>query len=135
MKWIVPLCLAGLSASCVTNQGRIEADREIGEPTDGRQLAIHFQSGFTSNHIDLQLDGRPVFTGVITTDNRIGLAHSMRFPIHQEKPTLEAFLILDNVKQQTFEIRLSKGLYVGFSKDLDDGKIRMEQSRSPFFYY
>jgi hypothetical protein len=135
LKLIVPLCLAALSASCVAKQAKTEAARKRGESTEGKQLVIDFQYGFRSNHVDLRLDGRPVFTGVISTDDRIGLAHSVRFPMFDAKNRLEALLLVDDSKQQTFDIRMAKGLYVGFYKDLDDGKIRIEQSRRPFLYY
>jgi hypothetical protein len=97
-------------------------------------LVIDFQYGFRSNQVELRLDGQTMFSGRLTTDDRVGLAKTIHLPLVPGKATLRALVVVDGSSQPAFDIRLARGRYVGFFKNLDDGKIGMEQSREPFLY-
>jgi hypothetical protein len=96
-------------------------------------ITIDFQTGFHNASVKLFLNGRPVFDGVLTTDDTIGLAHSFEYSGALESP-IEARFVAEGQAPKLFTIDLSDGRYLGFSEDLDSGEIIMEISREPFLY-
>jgi hypothetical protein len=98
-----------------------------------RPITIDFQTGFQNASVKLFLNGRPVFDGVLTTDDRIGLAHSFEYTGALPNP-VEARFVAAGQAPVLFTIDLNDGRYIGFSEDLDTGKIIMETSQEPFLY-
>jgi hypothetical protein len=94
---------------------------------------IHFQTGFTGNWVQVQAGGEPLFSAVLTTDNRIGLAATLRHSSAVESP-LDLKVIVDRSKTYPFQVDLKRGLYLGFKRNLDDGSIALTQQREPFMY-
>jgi hypothetical protein len=100
---------------------------------DTTPVTIDFQTGFENTSVKLTLNGRPVFDGVLTTDDRIGLAHSLEYSGALRSP-VEAEFIVAGRSAHRFRIDLREGRYIGFREDLDSGEILMEISREAFLY-
>jgi hypothetical protein len=130
MKSWLPICLTVLSAGCTGVQ-----ERSAGPAVDARNrtVMIHFQTGFTGNWVHVKASGEPLFSGVLTTDNRIGLAATLRHSAPIE-PALELTVTVDRSKTYPFSVDLKQGLYLGFKRNLDDGSIRLTQKPEPFVY-
>jgi hypothetical protein len=94
---------------------------------------IDFQTGFIGNWIQVRLGGESVFAGAVTTDNRIGLAAMLRYPVAEAAP-LELSVTIDRSKTYPFHVDLKQGRYLGLERNLDNKSIRLNQSREPFLY-
>jgi hypothetical protein len=74
-----------------------------------------------------------VLSGLLTTDQRVGLARSIeisgRFAGH-----ITAVIVLDHGTRYSYEIQLDQGHYIGFSKNLATGRLQMQQRQHPFEY-
>src|SRR5262245_35323577 len=124
MKSWIWICLTALAVGCT-------AGREPAGPgvrTTSMSVTIDFQTGFTGNWIELKLGEELIFSGPLTTDNRIGLAAKLR---HAAPGGLKLAMtvIVDHSKTYPFQVDLDQGRYLGLKKDLQDGSIRLRQSR------
>lgn len=130
MKSFLPICLALLAAGCSAVR-----DQDARRKTETAPLAmtIDFQTGFTGNWVQLKLGEELIFSGVLTTDNRIGLAGRLR----QAAPAgaqLAVTVTVDRSKTYPFQVHLDRGPYLGLSRDLDSGAIHLTQGREPYTY-
>lgn len=132
MKRIAPICLAALSA-CSGDPKRHDPRSAASQPAATNVLVINFQSGFKNTSIELDLDHQRVFSEVLTTDDRIGLARRIKVTPANSK-RIEAVITLDNTAHYSYQIQLDRGHYIGFLKDLDSGRLKMKQSLIPFVY-
>lgn len=132
MKRLAPICLVALSA-CTSGSGRLVRPRADAPGAATNTLVVSFQTGFKNNAVELHLDHQPVFSEVLTTDNRIGRARSIRLAL-RDSTAIVADIIVDQVARYSYQIQLRRGHYLGFSKDLDSGSLQMKQSQSPFVY-
>jgi hypothetical protein len=132
MNRIVPICLAILSACSSVDHRHTQSSG--GKPsTVGNSVFLDFQTGFKATSVELELDGQRVFSGLLTTDQRVGLARSTeisaRFDGH-----ITAVITLDHGTRYSYEIQLDQGHYIGFSRNLDTGRLQMQQRQHPFEY-
>lgn len=130
MKSWSALCLSVLTVGCT-------AARDPGAGQNAGLAAapvvIDFQTGFTGNWIQLNIAGDRIFSGALTTDNRIGLAGRL----HHVVTTVDALavtVIVDRSHSFPFRIDLDRGRHIGLSRDLDDHSVHLAQSREAFQY-
>lgn len=103
-------------------------------------VTVDFQTGFVGNWIQLTIDGESIFSGALTTDNRIGLAgrlHLHHVPSslsRHSKPAFDATVTLDRTQSQPFHVDLRRGRHIGLSRNLDDHSIHLTQSQEAFQY-
>lgn len=131
MKRMAPICLAVLSAC--SGGGRGHDHPPEGRSVDVDKVVFDFQSGFDHTPVELLLDGQLLFSAVLTTDERVGLARSIKLPARHPLP-ITVVIILNQGAQYSYRIQLDLGRYIGFSKNLDSGKLQMEQRHHPFEY-
>jgi hypothetical protein len=119
-----------LAACAPASKSNPETPETVGT---GTPITIDFQTGFQNASVKLLLNGQTVFDGVVTTDDTIGLAHSLEYTGAVQNP-VEAEFHMEGRTPDRFTIDLNDGRYIGFSEDLDSGKILLEISREPFLY-
>jgi hypothetical protein len=133
VKALVPICLAALAA-CSTGSERHAALLSNSDSAAADTLVIDFQSGFKNNAVELDLDHKPILLEVLTTDNRVGLARSLKVEA-RDAQSVQVDITLDHVARYSYQIRPGRGRFIGFLKDLDTGKLEMKQSHEAFAYY
>jgi hypothetical protein len=132
MKKIAPLCLAMLSA-CSSGGPRPAHSPEESVIADDNTVVLDFQTGFRRTPVELQLDGEPVFSEVLTTDERVGLARS--FTIHpRSRLGIDLVITLSGGEKYSYEIQLDRGHYIGISRNLDSRSLKLDQRQGPFEY-
>ena len=130
MNGVLPICVAFMAAGCVaiedTGQRRDVEVKKL-------PVTIDFQTGFTGEQVELSVDRKSIFSGVLTTDNRIGLARSIQHS-PQRWPVLDLSVTVNESQSYSFRVNLERGRYLGFDRDLDDRIVRLSQERDPFVY-
>jgi|SRR4030095_5463639 hypothetical protein len=130
MKSWLSICLTVLVAGCTAMR---EPAVRPETNTVPMSVTIDFQTGFTGNWVQLKLGEEQIFSGALTTDNRIGLAGRLRLTT-STGTNLAVTVTVDRSKTYPFQVNLDRGRHLGLSKDLDDGSIRLTQNRDPFMY-
>jgi len=120
-------------SACSSGDHRHTQSSEGKPPAAGNAVVLDFQTGFKGTPVDLQLDGRRVLSGVLITDQRVGLARSIEITAHHPRH-ITAVITVDHGARYSYEIQLDRGHYIGFSKNLDTGKLQMQQRQHPFEY-
>lgn len=98
-----------------------------------RIVTIDLQTGFADSAVQLAVNGESLFSGRVTTDDRIGLAMSFEYDAgtaHQ----LELELRVEGQPPHRSRIDPDRQPYVGFHLDLDTGRIHREVTQEPFVY-
>jgi hypothetical protein len=132
MNRIAPICLAMLSA-CSSGDHRLTQSSEGKPSAVGNTVVLDFQTGFKGTSVDLELDGHRVLSGVLITDQRVGLARSIEITARSARH-ITAVITLDHRTRYSYQIQLDQGHYIGFSKNLNTGKLQMQQRQHPFEY-
>jgi len=131
MKSLLTLGMAMAATSCTGPQRMSDASHASDPPIP--PIMIDFQHGFRTNVVELQMNQQKIFSGVLTTDNRIGLAkHVPYFP--HNTGSIDALVVVNGSERYAYRIRPDRGRNVGFYKDLDSGRLHMVQKKQPFLY-
>lgn len=128
MKHLAPIGLLVLSA-CSAAVHRETASRN-GEVST---IVFHFQTGFDGTPVSLYVEDELVLQDVLTTDDRVGVARKVSWT-STSTGRLKGLVEMDHAAPTSFFIDARQGLYVGFSRDLDNGKLRIDQRIEPFAY-
>lgn len=130
MKRTAPIYLAAL-ASC-----SLAGPQETSAPATAvstNTLVLAFQTGFSQTRVELYVDKKLLLDEALTTDQRIGLARNVTFT-PRDSGEIDADIIIDRAARYSYSIQRDRGWYIGFSKDLDGGHLKMMQSQVPFEY-
>jgi hypothetical protein len=130
MKSWVSIFFTVLTAGCTAVQKH--GAFSVSSPQTA-SIVIDFQTGFTGNWVQVRLGGERIFSGAVTTDNRIGLAGTLRYPASGDS-ALDVIVSIDHSRTYTFRVDLKRGRYLGLEQDLDDKSIRLIQNHEPFMY-
>jgi hypothetical protein len=132
MKLLAPIGVAVLCACSGPEHGQARRPDPGAAPT-AATVSLDFQTGFNRSQVVLEVDGRRVFSGTLTTDNRVGLARSFHVP-EPDSRRLTVTVTLGQAAPETRLFELDRGRYLGFSRNLDTGRLQIEQREHPFEY-
>ena len=107
--------------------------------SDDISVEVHMQSHFDEDNVSIQIDGRDVFSGRITTDHRIGLAERVTL---QMAPGLHVISIQISGENLTHSFDTDDGTYLGVTyrsevppASNDEPSISLKISNDPFGYF
>lgn len=102
-------------------------------PPEGKKVALHLQSGFNGERIEILYNKVPLYQGNPKTKQTLGMAEIVHFTIGPE--AAGELRIRSRLGESIETITWEKGTHIGVSLGLgNDAKVRWKQEEKPFMY-
>jgi hypothetical protein len=107
---------------------------DIRSPAKAAQAtwSLQLQEGFRHERVIVFADNQRVFSGLVTTDSRIGFAKSILIPIHDPRLQLRIEIPTSGAVY-VWSLDLRRGRVLGLERDFY-GRPTLSQQTGPFFY-
>lgn len=96
------------------------------------KLVINFLEGFFKDSVTITLNGKDIFSGVITTQTQVGFAYKQEVEIHNPKTEIVVEIANKNLRNK-LNINITEKTYIGYSVTGDNQLVNKIQNK-PFFF-
>jgi len=124
MRTKVVLCILILTTIFITIACNKQNEKQL--------LRIDLQTDYVNNRAKIYIDNQLVIDSVVSTNYTIGLAQSFDFNLSHQ--THQVQILIDNIQEIRFAIKLNKDQYVGITYDASSHILRRNISDNPFIY-